>query len=68
MKINEYQKKRYEKVMDAKVILNLKLYPPLGNTLDACILQKGRNILEYWVKANALFKARHSRPLSIVTL
>jgi hypothetical protein len=29
-------------------------------------LTKGGNILEYWVKANALFKPRHSCPLSTV--
>jgi hypothetical protein len=31
-------------------------------------LTKGGNIFEYWVKANALFKPRHSNPLFIVAL
>jgi len=31
-------------------------------------LTKGGNVLEYWVKANALLKPRHSCPLSTLAL
>jgi hypothetical protein len=45
MRINEHQKKGYDKVMDFKRIpFKLKLYPPLKNVAMGVHLVKGGNI------------------------
>ncbi len=40
--------------------LTFKLYLPLRNVVDSVHLAKGENILEYQVKANALWKPKHN--------
>jgi hypothetical protein len=69
MRINEHQKKGYDKTSDCgRNLPKLKLYPPLKNVAEDAYFAKGENILEYRVKANALSKPRSSRPSTTLTL
>jgi hypothetical protein len=69
MRINEHQKKGYDKASDfERNPPKLKLYPPLKNASEGAYFAKGENILEYRVKANALSKPRSSRPSTTLTL
>ncbi len=63
MRFNGYRMKGFKRAMDddRNHELTLKLYMPLKNKVKGIILAKGRNVLEYKVKLEALSKPRCNR-------
>jgi hypothetical protein len=68
MNINEHTKKATKKCGYQRKLSHIQIVPTIKNAMEGAHHVKGGNILEYWVKKNALSKPRHNHLSSKLTL